>query len=159
MKTEIIVGQKYRVIDTYDGFNSCSGGYGTANNPSHNGEVIVECKSKGGNRYACEVVMIGGKESAGPNGASSRYNYNKWELEPVMCDREYIKSVIVARKEEVKKLEESIKEQESIIKWMDEVGVDTYDENEYKVYTTLSILENKDMNKVEMMREIANLLN
>ena len=49
-------------------------------------------------------------------------------------------------------------ELQSKIDWMDEVGVSEFDEDEYKVWKTLTLLEDGSVSKLIKMREIANLI-
>ena len=52
-----------------------------------------------------------------------------------------------------------IAELNSKLKYMDEVGSDTFDENEFKAYQTLTIIEKGNLSKLEKARAIAQLLN
>ena len=42
---------------------------------------------------------------------------------------------------------------------MDETGSETFDENEFKAYQTLSIIEKGDLTKIEKAKAIAALIN
>lgn len=48
---------------------------------------------------------------------------------------------------------------QSIMEWMDATGTDKYDENEHKVWQTLTTFENGAMSKMEKVKAIAALLN
>lgn len=52
-----------------------------------------------------------------------------------------------------------IDEDKAIIAWMDEVGADEYDENEFKVWQALTTIESGTMSKLDKVKAIAALLN
>ena len=60
--------------------------------------------------------------------------------------------------EKIAKLQVEIGHNQSIVAWMDESGTDTYDETQYKVWQTLTTIENESMSKIDKARAIAALL-
>ena len=66
-------------------------------------------------------------------------------------------------KEEIQKeieiLENQIKIEQQKLAWMVESGVEEYDENQFKVYRTLKLLENDNMSLMEKSKLIAELIN
>lgn len=52
-----------------------------------------------------------------------------------------------------------IRETKAKITFMDETGSETFDENEFKAYQTLSIIEKGDLTKIEKAKAIAALIN
>ena len=73
--------------------------------------------------------------------------------------REKIESKIESIKAEMEKQSALIAELNSKLKYMDEVGSDTFDENEFKAYQTLTIIEKGNLSKLEKAKAIAQLLN
>ena len=81
-------------------------------------------------------------------------------LEPVKASScEKIEARIESIKAEMEKQSALIAELNSKLKYMDEVGSDTFDENEFKAYQTLTIIEKGGLSKLEKARAIAQLLN
>lgn len=73
--------------------------------------------------------------------------------------REKIEAKIETIKEEIARWNNVVDELKAKIKYMDEVGSDTFDENEFKAYQTLTIIEKGGLSKLEKARAIAQLLN
>lgn len=48
---------------------------------------------------------------------------------------------------------------EDKLTYINEVGNETFDENEYKTYKTLTLLDNKKLSKIEKARIIAGMIN
>ncbi len=61
-------------------------------------------------------------------------------------------------KEEIKDLEARVLDLKGRMTFMDEIGSESYDENEYKAYNTLSIIEAKGTTKAEKAKLIAKLI-
>ena len=81
-------------------------------------------------------------------------------LEPVKTStREKIETRIELIKAEIEKQSALITELNAKLKYMDEVGSDTFDENEFKAYQTLTIIEKGNLSKIDKARAIAQLLN
>jgi hypothetical protein len=60
--------------------------------------------------------------------------------------------------EKIEKTQAFINETKSKIAFMQEVGSDNFDENEFKAYHTLTIIEQSDMSKIEKAKAIAALI-
>ena len=89
-----------------------------------------------------------------------RLSFETRYLEPVKTStREKIETKIETIKEEIAKWNNVIVELQAKIKYMDEVGSDTFDENEFKAYQTLTIIEKGNLSKIEKAKAIAQLLN
>ena len=73
--------------------------------------------------------------------------------------REKIEAKIATLKQEIADKNVLIDELSNKIKYMDETGTDTFDENEFKVYQTLTIIEKGNLSKLDKARAIAALLN
>jgi ribosomal protein L21E len=73
--------------------------------------------------------------------------------------REKIKTRIETLKQEIADKNVLIDELSNKIKYMDETGTDTFDENEFKAYQTLTIIEKGNLSKLDKARAIAALLN
>ena len=80
------------------------------------------------------------------------------DCDPGTVDKAAIESEIQTLTGRISKLKTDIEHNQSIIAWMDETGTDTYDENEHKVWQTLTTIENESMSKMDKVRAIAALL-
>lgn len=61
-------------------------------------------------------------------------------------------------KDKIEATKAFIAETESKIKFMDELGVEEFDENEFKAYHTLLLIEKSDMTTIEKAKAIAKLI-
>ncbi len=61
-------------------------------------------------------------------------------------------------KDKIEATKAFIVETESKIKFMDELGVEDFDENEFKAYHTLLLIEKSDMTTIEKAKAIAKLI-
>jgi predicted nucleic acid-binding Zn-ribbon protein len=86
------------------------------------------------------------------------YNFYDYELVLGPYSKEAIEKEIAEINEEKAKLDTEIGDLESKIQWMEEVGVTEFDEDEYKVWKTLSILEDDSVGKLVKMKEIAKMI-
>jgi hypothetical protein len=83
----------------------------------------------------------------------------KW-LELVKgSSREKIEAKIATLRQEITDKYVLIDELQSKINYMDETGNDMFDENEFKAYQTLTIIEKGNLSKLDKARAIAALLN
>ena len=76
-----------------------------------------------------------------------------------VTSREKIKAKIESVKAEMEKQSGLIAELNAKIKYMDEIKSDTFDENEFKAYQTLTIIEKGSLSKLEKAKAIAALIN
>lgn len=60
--------------------------------------------------------------------------------------------------EEIKELEEKISCLKAKLEWMNELGVEEYDEDEFKVYETLKTLQNDELSLKDKTKLIASLI-
>ena len=89
-----------------------------------------------------------------------RLSFETRYLEEVKTSsREKIEARIESIKAEMENRSALITELNSKLKYMDEVGSDQFDENEFKAYQTLTIIEKGGLSKLEKARAIAQLLN
>jgi bifunctional DNA-binding transcriptional regulator/antitoxin component of YhaV-PrlF toxin-antitoxin module len=72
--------------------------------------------------------------------------------------REQFLDQIEKAKEKIQATNAFIAETESKIKFMDETGVEDFDENEFKAYHTLLIIDKSNMTTVEKAKAIAKLI-
>ena len=72
--------------------------------------------------------------------------------------REQFLDQIEKAKEKIEATNAFIAETESKIKFMDETGVEDFDENEFKAYHTLLIIDKSNMSIVEKAKAIAKLI-
>ena len=136
------VGDKVSIQPTPKGKPSSGNGYLN----THNGTTFVIqspylTPSGSGNGY--HIVF-----ESGGSGAGWVYDY-----EIVGCEQ--------TREEIIKEIEE-LQSQVDCLKskldWMDESGVDVYDEDEFKVYETLKTLQNEDLDIKGKTKLIASLI-
>ena len=80
------------------------------------------------------------------------------DCDPGTVDKAAIEAEIKTLTGKISKLKTDIEHNQSIIAWMDETGTDVYDENEHKVWQTLTTIENESMSKMDKVRAIAALL-
>ena len=76
-----------------------------------------------------------------------------------VTSREKIEARIESIRKEIVEKSTLISELQDKIKYMDEVGSDIFDENEFKAYQTLTIIEKGNLSKIDKARAIAQLLN
>lgn len=92
------------------------------------------------------------------NGKWEGNHLNYRDCDPVLVGKAVIEAKIDSLNGKIDKLQAEIKHNQSIIAWMDETGTDSYDENEHKVWQTLTTIENGSMSKMEKVKAIAALL-
>ncbi|HMS90624.1 MAG TPA: hypothetical protein PKC87_00165 [Candidatus Absconditabacterales bacterium] len=73
--------------------------------------------------------------------------------------RMQLQEQIEKAEEQIKRTKAFIRETKAKITFMDETGSETFDENEFKAYQTLSIIEKGDLTKIEKAKAIAALIN
>jgi hypothetical protein len=80
-----------------------------------------------------------------------------WVYEWEMAD--YKGATLEELRDEYTEKENEMKEIGIKIEWMEQTGSTKFKENEFKVYQTLKLFENKELTMVEKSRLIANLIN
>jgi hypothetical protein len=91
---------------------------------------------------------------------SQKLNFDVRHLEHVKASsREKIEAKIATLKQEIADKNILINDLAGRIKYMDETGTDTFDENEFKAYQTLTIIEKGNLSKLDKAKAIAALLN
>lgn len=103
-----------------------------------------------------DVVVITYANNAG-NVNVQDVNYN---LQQISISRSHIDAILYNKetvKQEINELKAKIKEKETKLEFMEEMGVDEYDEDEVKVYTALKALGSKS-SLIEKTKTIAKLL-
>lgn len=128
-----LVGKKVKII------NNLSTGH---NNPINSKGTIISCTQNN--------VRL--KE------------YNSWnfyisEVEIYSITREEIEKEIEEIKKETSKLQIKIEEEKSKLQFMVENNIEEFDETQFKVYKTLSTLEDKSLSPMEKSKLIASLIN
>lgn len=73
--------------------------------------------------------------------------------------RMQLQEQIEKAEEQIERTKAFIRETKAKITFMDETGSETFDENEFKAYQTLSIIEKGDLTKIEKAKAIAALIN
>jgi hypothetical protein len=111
-----------------------------------------------------EVVIMGvsscctGYTISTPNG-NRKDVYTKYlvKKDPVTSIQKF-QDLIEQATEKIAKTKAFIAETEAKINFMKEVGTDTFDENEFKAFHTLTIIEQGNMSKIEKAKAIAALI-
>lgn len=91
-----------------------------------------------------------------------RFNYiksNGLDVAPALSKRELLEEELVKHNESIKQIQEKIERVKARIQFMDETGTDEFDENTFKAYQALSIIESGNLSKIEQAQAIANLIN
>ena len=71
---------------------------------------------------------------------------------------EKLQEQINAAKEKIAKTNQFIAETQAKISFIEETGSEVFEENEYKAYQTLTLIENSEMSKIDKARAIAALI-
>jgi len=124
---------------------------------------ISECRSSSSNKYigSCDEFIItgpiDGNHIMGPawyikntNGHLAGWAY-EWEMEEVSCSK-------VVFEEKMEKLKSEMEELQRKIDFLNETGNEQFDEEEYKVYSTLKLFQNDKLTDVEKSKLIAKLI-
>lgn len=118
------------------------------NSNSHNytiGKVYVVSTGVGAGSAGCFTAIDPENPSFSGN------NLRPGDVQIVNHDAEHYKNQINHFKAEIKKCE-------TILDWMQETGCTEYDENEFRVWTALSAIEDPALSKIDKTRIIAGLL-
>jgi hypothetical protein len=134
-KTKIMIGKKVRIIKTPSGKQS-------SNFRNEGREMYVVSK----NCSFPNAWLL----STSPNGHSVGFAYD-YEMEVIFINLETIEQELLKKQLEV----ETIKDK---IKWMKEAGVAEFNEDQFKVYQTLKLLDNNDLSTLEKSKLIAELI-
>jgi bifunctional DNA-binding transcriptional regulator/antitoxin component of YhaV-PrlF toxin-antitoxin module len=112
-------------------------------------EVVIYTKSYDG--YYVEFIQ---------NGQAKRFDVRGECLDKIKekTKREQFLEQIEKAKERIEATKMFISETESKIKFMDETGMDDFNENEFKAYHTLLIIDKSNMSIVEKAKAIAKLI-
>lgn len=85
--------------------------------------------------------------------------WNDYMLEECPVDKKGIEDNIISLKNDKKNIDSSIKIEQSKLEYLKETKSKVYDENEFKAYTTLTLVEDETLSKIEKARLIASLIN
>lgn len=86
------------------------------------------------------------------------FNSSDLELTAKTTSIEKFQILIEQAKEKIEKTQAFIAETEAKISFLKETGSDTFDENEFKAFHTLTIIEQGNMSKIEKAKAIAALI-
>jgi len=134
-KTKNMIGKKVRMIKTPCGKQSSKFGY-------EGREMYVVSKNSS---YPNTWSL-----SASPNGHSIGWAFD-YEREVIFINLETIEQDLLKKQLEVETLKDKIK-------WMKEAGVAEFDEDQFKVYQTLKLLDNHNLSTLEKSKLIAELI-
>ena len=130
-----MIGKKVRIIKTPRGKQS-------SNFCNDGGEMyVVEQSVSFSNAWLL---------STSPNGYSVGFAYD-YEMEVIFINLETIEQELLKKQLEVETLKDKIK-------WMKEAGVAEFNEDQFKVYQTLKLLDNNDLSTIEKSKLIAELI-
>lgn len=93
-----------------------------------------------------------------PNGNTHNIQSNALDKIPLRTKREHFLELIEKAEEKILNTQEFIKETQAKVDFMDETESSEFDENEFKAYHTLTLIENGRMTKLEKARAIAALI-
>ena len=93
-----------------------------------------------------------------PDGSRITMNTKALEKTNAKTSIEKFEEQIEKAKENIAKTQAFIAENEAKISFLKEIGSDTFDENEFKAYHTLTIIEQGNMSKIEKAKAIAALI-
>jgi len=106
------------------------------------------------------IFTITGIHNGAPKAWLISYEYGTnagWVYEWEIAD--YKGVTLEELRDEYTEKENEMKEIGIKIEWMEQTGSSEFNENEFKVYQTLKLFENKELTMVEKSRLIANLIN
>jgi hypothetical protein len=137
---KIKVGKTYKVIKTPPGL-ACSNGYGTYQSDSERNIKIISKDPNSNKVYSGECYY---------------FPYELKSLEP--DTKEEILESIKEVQNEIETKNSEISNLRSKLKFMEENGLEEFDEDQFKVFRTLELIDSKDLSKMEMVKEIAKLI-
>jgi len=114
-----------------------------------------------------EVIIKGYETSYGgsviytvqnPLGKLIKLYSNQLDKTAAKTSIEKFQSLIDQAQDKIAKTKVFIAETEAKIAFLKEIGSDTFDENEFKAYHTLTIIEQGNMSKIEKAKAIAALI-
>lgn len=119
--------------------------------------TILEDRTGHGWKKGTEIEVVGvTKTGSGEIRAKSMDSaetrtliLNEYEITPIT--KEYLNT-------KVTELQAQINELNVKLQWLDYTGADAYDEEQFKVYNVLKLLDDKSMNLVEKTKLITNLI-
>lgn len=131
MSNKFTVGQKVKVV---------------ANGSTHGQPIgtILTVKSVVGDRVKVD---------------ENTYWYALTDVVNAVVSREDLEKQIAALQEKIAGHQQEIENVKVRIAYMDEVGEDNFDENEFKAYQTLRLLERAEMTHLQRAKAIASLFN
>jgi hypothetical protein len=93
-----------------------------------------------------------------PTGKNVRFFPNALDKTAAKTSIDKFQELINQAKEKIEKTQAFILETEAKITFLKEIKSDTFDENEFKAYHTLTIIEQGNMSKIEKAKAIAALI-
>lgn len=157
--SKVIIGKTYKVKETPQG-KAHSNGPGTRVGDGSIKVTITRKLSGDGHGQMYQGTLQNVSEVLLSKGyaVGGTYNFYEHELEVGPYNKETILEEIEEVNKKKVELDNETSELQSKIDWMDEVGVTEFDEDEYKVWKTLTLLEDDSVGKLTKMKEIANLI-
>jgi hypothetical protein len=130
-----MIGKKVKIIKT-----PCGKPSSNFRNEGREMYVVEQCVS-----YSNAWLL-----STSPNGHSVGFAYD-YEMEVININLETIEQELLKKQFEVETLRDKIK-------WMKEAGVAEFNEDQFKVYQTLKLLDNNNLSTLEKSKLIAELI-
>lgn len=136
------------------------------------GKKIKILNKSGGHNYGMtgDVITLNNQRMSVSGGTGNTYNSLNHGIEGgnnlkftqfTVLTNITVKDIednITSLKKDISNIKEEIKKEEVKIEYLKETGSEKYDENEFKVYTTLSLLEDPKLSKLEKAKLVANLI-
>jgi hypothetical protein len=94
-----------------------------------------------------------------PNGQQISMASTALDKIPSRTKKEQFEEQIEKAQAKIAATQEFINETRMKIQFMDEIKTEDFDENEFKAYQTLTLIENTSMSKLEKAKAIASLIN
>lgn len=153
------IGKTYKVKTTPQGKVS-SNGPGTRPADGECKLKITRKLNSNNNGQMYQGIVIECDPTVRALGYNVGHQYNIYDYELVLgpYNKEAIEKEIADINEKKTKLDSEVSELNHKIEWMETIGVSEFDEDEFKVYRTLSLLEDDNVGKIEKMKEIAKLI-
>lgn len=93
-----------------------------------------------------------------PDGGTFNMSTNVLDRTTPKTSIDKFQLLIEQAKEKIEKTQAFIAETQAKISFLQEIGSDTFDENEFKAFHTLTIIEQGNMSKIEKAKAIAALI-
>lgn len=140
-KKEIKVGDKYVLSES---------GARNFYDSSAGDEIKVTSNPHGGG--VCFTILKSGTNQI-------TYQPSKDFRRILSASKERIQENITNYKKQIASINDKIKEEQSKLDWMEEAGVDNFNQDEYTIWKALETLEKKGISKMEKVKKLNEIIN